>query len=143
LQLVEVYQRLGRYPEAAQWLDRFLKVNPDSGDAGLLLADGLLREGKADEAAAAFQKVLDRNPNSLRAIAGLADTHLLKKQFLEAAARMESARKLDPTDPYLALRHAQYLFEGGRVKESQSILETIAADRKEPVLPVLLYHGLT
>lgn len=124
-------------------LDRLLKLYPGHGQAMLLKATCLRGQGRLAEARALYQETLQRNPGSLTSLMSLAEIESetgFPDKAIEAITR---AQALDPTDPYLILRHTQYLYERGDVQASQSQLRDWIQKDTQPVLPVLLYHGLT
>ena len=57
---------------------------------------------------------------------------------------VDELRRLDPTEPHFILLYAQALYETGEHARAKKILKQwLKANRSSPVLPVILYHGMT
>lgn len=143
LQLVSVYQAMGRWQDSLEVLQRFRNINPDNGQALLLLGDALMMLKRPVEAMKYYQQVYDKNPSSLRALWGISEAHVAMKRPRRALESIRKARKIDPTNPSLILREAQYLFDAGERPASRSLLTDFVNTQDDTMLPILLYHGLT
>jgi len=143
LQLVAVYQTLGRWQDSLEVLQRFRSVNPYNGQALLLLGDALMMLKRPKEAMTHYQTVYERNPYSLRALWGLSEAHVALKRPKQALETIRKARKIDPTNLSLVLRESQYLFDSGERPASRALLNEIVQKQEDPTLPILLYHGIT
>ena len=57
---------------------------------------------------------------------------------------MHQLRGLDPTNPRFVLMEAQYDGWAGETREARKFLtHWVHENEKSPVLPIVLYHGLT
>ena len=141
--LAMIYQRDEKPNQCLQTLDRYLKSNPNSMPVLLSKADLLNDNGLSKEALRVYQKIQKLNPYCIRAHIGVAYSELALGRPGQAIKACQAALRLDPTDPYLVLFYSHFLVSGGRVKEGQNVLLKWLNKNKGPVLPVLLYHGLT
>ncbi|MBI3010375.1 MAG: polysaccharide deacetylase family protein, partial [Candidatus Omnitrophica bacterium] len=142
IKLAKVYQQLGRTEDYLRALDQCLKLDLAQAEALLLKAEYFESKGRFAAAVNAYQEILARNPWSLQALSGLADAQYSRGHYTQAIRLIERTRRLDPTDPYWTITHARYLHNQGNIKESKQLLNQSLQASQEPVLLVLLYHGL-
>lgn len=142
LKLATMYRRLGKTDAFLSMVDRSLQLDPNQAEAWMQKADYFKSRGQWAAAADAYQHLLRGNPWSLKAMIGLADVQYLRGRYREAIRLIERARRFDPTDPYLLIVHARYLYSAGNLQAAATLLTRWAEANRGPVLPVLLYHGL-
>jgi len=106
-------------------------------------ADVLIQHGHIADAVRIYQDVIELNPAIVRAYFSLADAYNVLHKPLEALANIKKARALDPTDPFLLIWHARYLYDVGDVRGSTRLLQNFLETAPQPAVPALLYHGLS
>jgi len=143
LQLTDVLQSRGEWNQSIAVLKRYLNVNSNNGQPLLRMGDVLNHVRRSTEAVTYYERVIEKNPSSIRALVGLADTYINLSRPKEALDVFRQARQLDPTNPTLLLRMAQTLYDAQDYEASRQMLTNWVKQQSEPVLPVLLYHGLT
>ena len=142
LKLARIYQQEKRWTDVIAVCDRWLELNSGRGAPWMLKADALRESGRPKEAIQTYQKVVEMNPSARWAWLGLARVNDEEGRPREALKAIEKVEALDPTDPYLAVLKAYYLYSGGDVQGARNLLKKRLEAGSEPVLPVLLYHGL-
>ena len=73
----------------------------------------------------------------------MADIYINLSKPNQALRIFQQARRLDPTNPTLLLRMSQYLHDAQDYDASRKLLTDWLSEQSTPILPVLLYHGLT
>ena len=143
LQLTDVLQSRGEWDQSAAVLKRYLNVNSNNGQPLLRMGDVLNHVHRSTEAVTYYERVVAKNPASIRALVGLADTYINLSQPKKALEVFRQARQLDPTNSTLLLRMAQTFYDAREIDASRKMLTDWVGQQSDPVLPVLLYHGLT
>jgi len=75
-----------------------VKLNPDSAEPRLLLANLQLRAGTPDLAIEEAQEILKRNPKSPQAHLILSNAYLQKKDILKAAKAIDDFIQISPSN---------------------------------------------
>jgi len=143
LQLTDVLQSRGAWTQSIPVLKRYLNVNANNGQPLLRMGDVLNHVHRSTEAVTYYERVLVKNPSSIRALVGLADTYINLSKPKQAQEVFRQARQLDPTNPSLVIRLAQTLYDAQDHEASRQLLTDWVNQQSYPMLPVLLYHGLT
>ena len=143
MRLASIYAELGEINKSVETLDTFIAQNPRDGRAMMFKADVLVQHGRVAEAVDIYQEVLRLNPAVVRAYFSLADAYNALHKPHEALSNIEKACALDPTDPFLLIWHARYLYDVGDVRGSTALLKSFLATAPRPAVPSLLYHGLS
>ncbi len=143
LRLAGIYIERGQITKALATIDSFVAQNPHDGRALLFKGDILVQHGRVPEAIDIYKKVIELNPVTVRAYFSLADAYNVMQNPREALANIRKARAIDPTDPYLEIWEARYRYDVGDVDGSTRQLNKILAETKKPLLPAVLYHGVS
>lgn len=97
--LGQAYFEEKNYAEAANWFRSSLNRNKEYADAYLGLADALVALGRAEEALATLETGSREAPGSTAIQLSLGEAYYRAGRFADARARLEEARKQDPTGP--------------------------------------------
>jgi len=143
MRLASIYAARGEITKCLATIDAFIAKNPRDGRALMFQADILVQHGRIAEAIELYKKVIQLNPSTLRAYFSLADAYNVIRNPREALANILKARAIDPTDPYLLIWQARYLYDVGDVKGSTQLLQNFLAKTPPPFVPAILYHGLS
>ena len=143
LRLAGIYVERGEIDKALTTIDSFVLQNPHDGRALLFKADILVQHGRVAEALDIYKKVIQLNPVTVRAYFSLADVYNVMLNPREALNNILKARAIDPTDPYLLIWEARYMYDVGDVTGSTRMLRDFLANTPKPVLPAILYHGVS
>lgn len=144
MKLATLYQANGQRVKWGIILDRFLDVWPDNLIALEMKAAQLYETDQVAQAAEVHKKVHQFNPNSTDALRRLAECEMAMGRIPEALRALEKLRALDPTNPYVLLQQANFLYAADKRGEAKRLVDQwLEKNRKSQVLPVLLYHGLT
>ena len=114
LQQVKELQETGKYPGAADIMQKFLKIVPDS-PALWTYYGGILSELKSwEEAESAFAKAIDLNPKHVTAYLGRGSMLSSRGMHTEAEACFREALEIDPEnqlaiDSLLDMKNYGYL----------------------------------
>lgn len=142
LRLAGIYAQRGEIEKCLTTIDSFILANPRDGRALMFKGDLLVQHGRAPEAIEIYKKVIELNPVVVRGYFSLADAYNALHNAREALASIKKARAIDPTDPYLLIWQARYMFDMGDVKGSTRLLENFLTATPPPYVPALLYHGI-
>ncbi|MBI3292451.1 MAG: tetratricopeptide repeat protein [Elusimicrobia bacterium] len=140
--LADIYHHVGDPKRYVSTLDRYLKLNPSKGEVLLLKAEHDKATHHLHAAATYYKKVLTMNPWSIKALTGLSDLYHITGRSGKAIELIRRVRQLDPTDPYLMLEQARYLYGVGNFKASKRLMTEWLHANHGPILLTLGYHGL-
>jgi tetratricopeptide (TPR) repeat protein len=132
-----------RWKDLLNVCERWLSLNPYRASPWLLKANALREQGALAESIRTYKKIVELNPAESNAWLGMARAYDDARQPRNALKAVEKAQALDPTDPYLTLLRSFYLSESGETQAAQELLSATLHQSSGPVLPALLYHGLT
>ncbi|MCR4295720.1 MAG: polysaccharide deacetylase family protein, partial [Elusimicrobia bacterium] len=141
--LVEFYQKTGRPELVEPLLDRYLAAAPRSQYAWLTKALLDMSAGRLRAAARATRKAEESNPANWEVPQLRAE--IARRQGYAAEAARLSARSLalNPTNPADVFSHAQFLYGSRQTAKAKALVDDWLKRNEGPVLPILLYHGLT
>ncbi|MBI3321381.1 MAG: tetratricopeptide repeat protein, partial [Candidatus Omnitrophica bacterium] len=142
LRLADVYHHVGDPKRYVNTLDRYLTLNPSKGEVLLLKAEHFKEMHHLHTSAKLYQDVLAMNPWSIKALTGLSDLYHISGRSDKAIELSRRVRQLDPTDPYLMLEHARYLYGLGNFKSSKRMITEWLRANHGPILLAFGYHGL-
>jgi tetratricopeptide (TPR) repeat protein len=94
----DALQSLGRLPEAIEYYDRVLKLNPDRSEAHNNRGVALLNLGDSDEAIASFERAVAINPAYADALRNLGVANFQQGNANEAVAAYQRVIALNPED---------------------------------------------
>jgi cytochrome c-type biogenesis protein CcmH/NrfG len=97
VQLGNMYFDSGRYPEAAQWYDQALKLQPKDVNVSTDLGISYYYMNDADKALAQFQRSLEIDPKHTKTLLNIGIVRAFGKQDLKGAA--EAWEKVIATAP--------------------------------------------
>ncbi len=143
-QLAAIYREMRLTSKALWAAERAITVDPVSFGGYFMRAEILESLGDWDEAIAAYNEVLRLNPNSMQALNGLSYALEGKGDFDGALKQLERVEELSApsVSPYLEVHRARLLVDSGRYAQARRLLDRLTA-RRPPVVPVLLYHGIS
>jgi tetratricopeptide (TPR) repeat protein len=142
LRLARIYEERGEINKCLATLESFIAQNPRDGRSLMFKADVLVQHGRIVEAMEIYKQVLQLNPATVRAYFSLADAYNVLYTPREALATIMKALTIDPTDPYLLIWRARYLYDVGDIRGSTRLLQDFLKTAPQPVVPAVLYHGL-
>lgn len=98
--LIDLLNQQKRYPEAEDWLHKYIAQNPKDTQAAALLAKLLAAQTKSDEAIAVLESALKSSPSPAgeRQLAGL---YLQAKKYQQAEPLFRSLVQQNASDPDL------------------------------------------
>ncbi len=131
--LALAYSRMGRYDEARQVLEAYLKRDPDSASAHNALAGIYTYEGKYDLALAEADKAFALAPTDLNVLQSMGDAAFLKGDFVRAEAEYQKLAAAAGQAKMPWRRRALmclYLAEGKYGKALDEIAEVMDEARK-------------
>jgi len=144
MKLVYLYQSNGQKDKLIALLDRFLAVSPDHEPAMLMKAAALFDKELFPEALEVYKKVHSLNPYDTEGLRGMAECELSMGHAAPALDYIHQFLALDPTNPRSVLTVAQYYEWAGQSREAKKVLlHWVHKNQNSPVLPIVLYHGLT
>jgi tetratricopeptide (TPR) repeat protein len=110
--------------DAAQ---KAVALTPDKAPAIVALGEVYFRQGKIPEAQGAFMKPLRACDLDARAFLGLYRVYAISLNWKRAKTNIDSAYKLDPSDPEIAYYHNQTLTIAEKISALQAQLDDSAA----------------
>ncbi len=143
LRLADIYAERGEINKCLATIDNFIALNPRDGRALLFKADVLAQHGRLTEALEFYRKVTKMNAATTRAYFGLADAYDALHKPHEALEIIKVARKIDPTDPYLLIWQARFMYDAGDVAGSTRLLRNFLETTPPTYLTSVLYHGVS
>jgi Flp pilus assembly protein TadD len=96
-----VYQMEGRFPEAIQRYQQYIKVKPDNAQAHINLGVCLRHENRIDEAEDEYRKAIDMNYYSLEAHFNLANIFIAHDELEKAIKELLACEKIAPTNAWV------------------------------------------
>jgi Flp pilus assembly protein TadD len=96
-----VYQMEGRFPEAIQRYEQYIKVKPDNAQAHINLGVCLRHENRIDEAEDEYRKAIDMNYYSLEAHFNLANIFIAHDELEKAIKELLACEKIAPTNAWV------------------------------------------
>lgn len=103
-QVAQLYLALGRLDEAADRLERVLRLEPGSRLIQIQLAEVYQRSGKTDKAEGVLERMLEADPSDVQALAVLADIAMEQGKFARAVEFFGRLLELDPENAEIKLR---------------------------------------
>ena len=97
--LGNAYLEEKNYGEALNWFRTSLNRNKKYPDAYLGLSDALLAQGQVEEVVTQLEAGVKECPDSAAVVEALGEAYLKVGRLADARARLEEARKKDPTGP--------------------------------------------
>lgn len=144
LRLATLYADNNQSTKLAALLNRLLEVWPDDVLALRMKAAQLVGAGQYADALQINEKISRINPGNIGAIAGMAECQMNLGNIAAALAMNRKLRATDPTNPFYLCKEVQLLYlAGDRARAKQMLVQWLEKNRDYPVIPVLLYHGLT
>jgi tetratricopeptide (TPR) repeat protein len=134
-----IYREMGRYDDAARWLEKFVTTYPERASGRIELARLYIDMAQRERALKELDEVLlleNRNPDALRA---LAEIEVREGQFVEARARLEQALRAAATATERAAVHDDIrdLDERqGRIEDAQRQVAASRAASAEIMAPL-------
>jgi tetratricopeptide (TPR) repeat protein len=134
-----IYREMGRYDDAARWLEKFVTTYPERASGRIELARLYIDMAQRERALKELDEVLlleNRNPDALRA---LAEIEAREGQFVEARARLEQALRAAATATERAAVHDDIrdLDERqGRIEDAQRQVAASRAASAEIMAPL-------
>lgn len=113
---------LGKYPEAEQYLSKYLDRVPDDSAAVRLAAATALRQGHAEQAIAYLKPLIERAPDA-PALSLLGDAYIAAGSPERALEQFEKAAALDPDNPQLRHDIATSQIRSGQDEKALAELE--------------------
>lgn len=123
--------RAGDYEGAAAILQEAVAATPDDAERREWFASVLLRLGRAGEAQAQAMKAVQSAPDRVGARIVLADAQYQIGQIDRARETLAEARKVAPTDPTVARRHAVIAAESGKPADAIESWRVVVAAKPE------------
>ncbi|MBI4418446.1 MAG: tetratricopeptide repeat protein [Ignavibacteriales bacterium] len=121
VQVAQLYVALGRFDEAADRLERVLRVEPGTRLVQLQLAETYQRGGKTEKAEKILEEMIEVNEDDLQALAALADLAMEQRKFDKAAALFGRLLKKDSENAEIKLRLGAAYF--GRAESDSTLVE--------------------
>ena len=123
----------GDYSEAAETLNRGLKLMPNDSDAQMLLGRTLIMVGDMNGAERALRKAIDVKPDQIGAWVLLHRIHDQRQQFDEALDDLERAVRFTGRRPGNAVfeQYLSYMGQHGDRAKAIAIREELAAQRPD------------
>lgn len=104
VQVAQLYLALGRLDEAADRLERVLRLEPGSRLIQLQLAEVYQRSGATEKAEQVLERMVEADPNDAQALAVLADIAMEQRKFGRAVELFGHLLELDPENAEIKLR---------------------------------------
>ena len=133
-----------RLPEAKQFVEEALKLDPKNADALAGLALSFLAEGDYEQSREAARRALELDPNAWEAHRALGNLARRAGDFAGAERHYRRAVDSNPNDYKTRNRFARHLLECGRLDEAkEQILETRRLAPDDPdVQNIWMQHAL-
>jgi tetratricopeptide (TPR) repeat protein len=103
-QMAEIYDRLGRFDDAAEKYKKMIAIDPSNKVLQRQLAETYSRAGKTQEAIKILQEMLETDKNNPDAIAALADVYLDQRNYDKALELYQRLLTLEHTNPEVRIR---------------------------------------
>jgi tetratricopeptide (TPR) repeat protein len=126
-----------RYGPALFWLDRWIKVEPDSAKPYQWRAWVLERVNDFEGAMSDYQKALDLAPDSFETRFRVAEIYLERSNPPAAIEHLEWLRKGFPDRPVVTARLGQCFYLEGEVEKARPLLEAAVENLPDDVLLLL------
>ncbi len=97
--LIQTYLAAGENAKAAEWITKFLQIDPGRKDFRLTLGNLLLKGNQAQRALAQFATVLKQDAGNADALFGFAQAAKRCGMNDRAAEAMSRGKRLHPEDP--------------------------------------------
>jgi tetratricopeptide (TPR) repeat protein len=142
--LAQLYLKVGRREDAIALLKRWSEFSPRDIWSLTTLASILRDAQRYHESNEFFERAVALNPNISSVYHTIARNYLDLSNPEKAFRYMEKALELLPDDPETVRDYAWMLYEAGEKQKARSVLLTWTEQNEGmPIMPVLLYHGLT
>ncbi len=110
-------------PEAKEWLDAALKIDPKSTEALYLRAALLESENMPDDADKVYQQILTNDPEQFRAHLAMADLKLKKGDMEAADKSIQAAEKMAAKEPLVMYSRGTLELQRGNLDKASSTLQ--------------------
>ncbi|WMS86787.1 tetratricopeptide repeat protein [Pleionea litopenaei] len=134
-----IFARQGRYGEAIEWLENFLKSHDNYYDGWEKLHHWYLNFGMPDKAISAAKKMVDHAPHQARTLSVSAETLFEQGDEGEraiAAQWLEKAFNLEPADLHVSLSWLDYLLDHERYQEAEECEQIVLKFYQHALLDV-------
>jgi tetratricopeptide (TPR) repeat protein/peptidoglycan/xylan/chitin deacetylase (PgdA/CDA1 family) len=141
--LAGFYQDLKRFNDGLRTIERCRRLNPHNANNLILMADWYSHQGMYKQSIERYLEILRMNPVSVVAFAELATMYAAIGKPRPILKILEPFMKTDSKNPNLLIIKAQALYDAGHPVAAKRVLKKWLNDNTDPILTVLLYHGLT
>lgn len=139
--LADIYDRLGRYSEEAEYWEQYFDRAPNPGTACPQIGQAYWKQGKEKEALSAFERCLARDPENSDSIFFLAHALELSGQTDRAGELYQRGLKIAPEYTDIQLGLARIYLRQDKVVQAKDL--ALRALRKSPEnVDALLVAGL-
>jgi tetratricopeptide (TPR) repeat protein len=108
----------GKYKEAIDLLNKFLKTNPSSSPAHEILGAALALDGKVDEGLKELEKAVQINPLQSSALTKIGDVFMARGKWEEAEKKFNQAIQINPRDERAHQRLGIIYEQKGKINEA-------------------------
>ncbi|HJZ98328.1 MAG TPA: tetratricopeptide repeat protein [Candidatus Solibacter sp.] len=133
--LGRLYGASNNSAESEKAYNKALEAEPDNEDALTGLAALYDALGDSAKAAEKLKAAADKNPSE-RTLIALAEAYAQNRDFKNAAQAMGRAFEMQPENPKIAARLAEYMMRAGQLDQAVALFEKLVADdpRNQPAL---------
>jgi tetratricopeptide (TPR) repeat protein len=140
-QLAEIYHRLGRYDEEAQFWEKYLDHAPHPLDGCPQIGQAYWKQGEEKEAISAFERCLALDQESTSSIFYLAHALEMSQEFEPADDMYKRGLSLSPHNVDLRVGLARVQFRQGQLSQAKETIAEVIA-RSPHNVDALLVLGL-
>ena len=139
LRIAEAALAAGRFPEAAEALQKTVRLDPDSLRPRLMLAYALWQSEQREQAILVLRRLIERSPGNADAWFNLGNFYRAERQFEDAVRAFARAAQLQPGNAAARVNLAYVLVQSGRFDEAEaSVRSALEIFPDEPDLLVNL-----
>ena len=120
LRIAEAALAAGRFPEAAEALQKTVRLDPDSLRPRLMLAYALWQSEQREQAILVLRRLIERFPGNADAWFNLGNFYRAERQFEDAARTFGRAAQLQPDNAAARVNLAYVLVQSGRFREAEA-----------------------
>ncbi len=120
LQIAQIYATMGKFEQAADQLERVVRLEPGNRMIQLQLAEMHHRGGKTPKAVEILESMIEADGSDVEALATLADIRMEQRDFAKATMLFERLLALQKDNPEIKLRVGAAYF--GQAEKDSTLL---------------------
>ncbi|WP_066193222.1 MULTISPECIES: tetratricopeptide repeat protein [Gracilibacillus] len=125
LEITQIFVDLGNHDLAEEVLQEILAIEPENGEAKIMLADIMTDNEQDEQAITLLNEITEDNPNYLQALVQLADLYQVQGLFEVAEQKLLAAKNMAPDEPIIDFALGELLFSAGEYHKSIVYYENV------------------